>query len=249
MAGKNKKQEKNKKKQKKDKNKKDKKSEQKSRNKKEDKQKKKLEKKQKKDRKRLDSKDKRNKKKPAKNEKKQNLKKPDKQDIKKGKKSLKRFLSMDFIERMIRVEQEVASSFGEKLKYNETEQYNSLSEEEKKAFDKYITNREKGKGKKTLSVLGLLAIAGIGFSVFQRGKKGEFNSNAGVTGYMINTGNDIGLNLSSSLGILFSFLLVGGALLLVSLGTLRMMNKKHSKRLQEHKSVIDNIVNKKYSVK
>ena len=58
------------------------------------------------------------------------------------KKERKKFLSNDFIDRMIRVEQRVFSSFGEHVPYKQTKYYLSLSECEKKNFEKFYKNNK-----------------------------------------------------------------------------------------------------------
>lgn len=70
----------------------------------------------------------------------------------------KEFLSNDFIERMIRVEQKVSASFGRVVIYDKTDYYKSLTKPEKKDFEKYM----KGKGmKKVLLMLPVLLILGF----------------------------------------------------------------------------------------
>ncbi len=56
----------------------------------------------------------------------------------------KHFLSMDLIERMIRIEQRVSSSFRKDVDYDKTEYYKSLSNDEKTEFSNYL-KRKKGK--------------------------------------------------------------------------------------------------------
>jgi len=53
----------------------------------------------------------------------------------------RKFLSMDMIERLVRVEQTVASHFGDKLKYDQTNYFKSLSKEEQKQFKLYIKKK------------------------------------------------------------------------------------------------------------
>lgn len=57
------------------------------------------------------------------------------------KKEKNKFLSNDFIDRMIRVEQRVSASFGEHIPYKKTKYYLSLTRCEKKDFEKYYRNR------------------------------------------------------------------------------------------------------------
>jgi len=59
-----------------------------------------------------------------------------------SKKEKKLFLSMDLIERMIRVEQRVSASFGEHISCNKTEYYKNLSKLEKKKFNQYLERKK-----------------------------------------------------------------------------------------------------------
>ena len=53
-------------------------------------------------------------------------------------------LSNELIERFIRVEQRVSSHFGQPVKYNQTEYFKSLTNEEKKSFERYMKKNKKG---------------------------------------------------------------------------------------------------------
>lgn len=70
-----------------------------------------------------------------------------------SKKKKKEFLSTDLIDRMIRVEQRVASSFGEHIPYNKTEYYKNLRESEKLSFNKFLKRKEMRKPLITLFLL------------------------------------------------------------------------------------------------
>jgi hypothetical protein len=74
-----------------------------------------------------------------------NKKKAIKKEQEMSKKEKKVFLDNDFIERMIRVEQRVASSLSEHRPYNKTEYYKSLHPKERAGFDKYLKLGNKGK--------------------------------------------------------------------------------------------------------
>jgi len=52
------------------------------------------------------------------------------------------FLSNDFIDRMIRVEQNVATSFGERKHYPQTKYYKSLTSSEKERFNQYLKKKQ-----------------------------------------------------------------------------------------------------------
>ena len=98
-------------------------------------------------------------------------KKSGKKDFKKmSKKEKKEYLSNDFIERMVRIEQRAFSSFGEYVPYKKTKYYDSLTIDEKKGFENYI---KKGRNKTQLfSFLFLLFLISFVFI------KAEFTGNA-----------------------------------------------------------------------
>lgn len=52
------------------------------------------------------------------------------------------FLSNDFRERMIRIEQRVSGKFGKSLAYDKTEYYKSMGNEQKKEFRNYLKNKK-----------------------------------------------------------------------------------------------------------
>ncbi|MBX4196382.1 hypothetical protein KW805_02225 [Candidatus Pacearchaeota archaeon] len=54
-----------------------------------------------------------------------------------------RFLSMDLIDRLIRVEQKVAATFHTYLTYRDTEYFKSLTLQEKKEFESYLKTKKK----------------------------------------------------------------------------------------------------------
>ncbi len=55
------------------------------------------------------------------------------------------FLSLDLIERMIRIEQRVAASFNKEIPYNKTEYYKSLTSGEKCRFEEYLKKKHRKK--------------------------------------------------------------------------------------------------------
>jgi len=57
----------------------------------------------------------------------------------------KTFLSMDLIERMVRIEQRVSASFNNDISYDQTEYYMSLSSAEKAKFEKYLAKNKRKK--------------------------------------------------------------------------------------------------------
>jgi len=95
-------------------------------------------------------------KKQRKNNKKSSKKK--KKRFPKDKKEKREFLRMDWVERMIRVEQSVNASFNKKVPYNKTRYYQSLTDSEKKEFEKYL---KKNKRKKYLGLFLGMAFVGL----------------------------------------------------------------------------------------
>ncbi len=61
------------------------------------------------------------------------------------KKEKEDFLSMDLIERLIRLEQRVSASFGNFVHYSETEYFKSLSGTNKNSFIKYLKSNKRKK--------------------------------------------------------------------------------------------------------
>lgn len=154
----------------------------------------------------------------------------------------KNFLDMDMTERMIRTEQKVAASFGEKIPYKETEYYNSLSDEEKKLFKKHLKKRGK---KGPMLVLGVLA-SGTLLTVL-----GLSTNKSGIDSMQL-TGNAIqktaestgwGMNELSLIGIGLSIALFAGLFLFISSF---VFNRKKRKRFEGHFAVIDRVLSKKY---
>lgn len=131
----------------------------------------------------------------------------------------KSYLSMDLIERMIRVEQRVAASFHKYLPYEETEYYKSLSEHEKQMFEKYLSFKRK----KKLVVLSLL----IAPSLFLVG--------AGLTG---------GVIFENSSLVMSTWAIV--ALVVILIGLLMVfffyaIQKRRNHRLHRHAKVIEHV--------
>lgn len=62
-----------------------------------------------------------------------------------SKKERKNFLSNDLKERIIRIEQRISARFGKIVFYQETNYYKSLTDAEKRDFEKYLKNKKKKK--------------------------------------------------------------------------------------------------------
>jgi len=88
-------------------------------------------------------------------------------------KEKKEFLSMDLIERLIRIEQRVSAKFNKFVRYNETEYYKSLPEQKKKEFEKYLKRK---KINKIFTILALLA-PWILLTIFKFGISGRVVDN------------------------------------------------------------------------
>lgn len=140
-----------------------------------------------------------------------------------NKREKKLLLSNDFIDRMIKVEQRVSTSFGEYVPYKKTRYYQSLTQPEKENFDKYQKNK-KGLWKATIYI-SFAAIAGI--IIFK----------TGFTGNIVN--NTIGSGASSWISNLFVIAMLLGFLLLVIIFILRRKVEKDFNRKFE---IIDKIV-------
>jgi len=106
------------------------------------------------------------------------FKKKEKKDLKEMSKSEKKqFLSNDFIDRMIRLEQRVSASLGEGKQYNKTDYYKGLQKSEKLNFNKYLRRKQKKKG----WFSGILLLVLIGFLFLNIGFTGNVvRENIGV---------------------------------------------------------------------
>lgn len=144
-----------------------------------------------------------------------------------SKKEKKNFLSNDFIERMIRVEQRVQSSFGEHIPYNKTKYYESLTKREKENFKKYLKNKKK---KKPFLIIPLfLAIV---LALFFRV---EFTGNV-----VKEKVGETSFSLFSNFFILF---ILGNFLIFLAIFILK---KKKKKRFEENFKIIDKVALNKY---
>jgi len=143
------------------------------------------------------------------------------------KKKMKKFFSSDFIERMVRIEQKVSASFGEHIPYKETEYYKSLSEKEKRDFDKYMKN----KGKKRV-LFSLLLISIMVSAIFlMNGKFVGFaiKENIGERGFKVTE-------------ILLILTLI---VIIIEIILTTIFRGKKRKRFEEHFSVFENILKKR----
>ena len=138
------------------------------------------------------------------------------------KKQKEGFLSNDLSERVIRVEQRVSTKFNQLIPYNQTEYYKSMSEAQKRSFEKYLEN----KGQKKILLLGALLIS-LFVLVFL---------NFSFTGDAVKedlAGSGIDINL------IFVFMLLLFAIVLI---IVFFMVARRKKKLNKHIMVIDKIV-------
>jgi len=144
------------------------------------------------------------------------------------KKEKKEFLSSDLIERMIRVEQRVASSFGGHIPIKKTEYYKNLRENEKKSFYKYL--KRKNIKKKSILLVFFLSLVSLVFL------------GAEFTGKAVDNVGGTGTSRFLSV-ILVLFILV---MLFFSL-ILFIFKKIKKRRFEKHFDILDNIGLRKYT--
>jgi hypothetical protein len=143
----------------------------------------------------------------------------------------KSFLLMDLIERMIRVEQRVALSFGKEVRYNDTDYYKSLNSKEKLRFEKYI----KTKGRKKYMLAG---------SLFALGAAGMLSYRSPITGNVIGVAG-IG-TVGKVIGVaLITALLIGLILLIINFG----LKLKRGKSIKKNFQILEEVYLNKYSTK
>lgn len=145
-----------------------------------------------------------------------------------NKKEKKEFLSNDLIERMIRIEQNISTSFGNPILYNKTQYYLSLTPEEKKKFDKFIKTKKEKLGNLIVVFLSLLLIVII---IFPRI---EF------------TGNIITNNFDLESKTINYFFLITAGIIIFMLIIYWLYKKLKSRKYHKHFQVIERILLKKY---
>jgi len=137
----------------------------------------------------------------------------------------KQFLSMDLVERMIRVEQQVAATFNRPIHYSKTQYFNSLTRKEKINFERYLKeHKRRGFLYGFLSLFSLFVILSFGL---------------GFTGGVIGVAGSIDVLI-----VLIIFL----ALLLVLLAH-NLSKIKRKKRFEKHFNVIHGVLDKKRNTK
>ncbi len=141
------------------------------------------------------------------------------------KKEKKEFLSMDLIERLIRLEQRVSASFGQFIPYSQTEYFKNLSEREKREFVKYL---KKNKRKKYL--LGSFFFFLVAGAIFLHG-----SFTAKVVEENLKIQNTLFTNILLILFLIFIFITV----------MFFLSGKRRKKRLKSHFDIIDKLYLKK----
>jgi len=138
-----------------------------------------------------------------------------------------KFLSMDLIERMIRVEQNISASFNKYVPFNQTEYYKNLSVEQRKDFNVFL---RKKKAKKIL-LYSLFIGSLIFLSLF----------NFDITGNVI--AEDIGYDTFDASNIALAAIL--GFTLLVLI-IIFIAKRNADSRFKKHSSVLENVLTKKH---
>ncbi len=141
----------------------------------------------------------------------------------------KKFLSNDFIKRMIRTEQAVSSTFGEHVPYNKTSSYKELSEKEKKDFEDYL--KRKTSIKKVFTAFSFMIVISLIFV------------NVQFTGRAVE--NITGLESKITNSFLIAAILISIGIFLAVLIAKKIEKKKFRKRLD----VLDDLIAKRYSFK
>lgn len=135
----------------------------------------------------------------------------------------KKFLTMDLAERMIRVEQNISTSFGKNIPYNKTNFYLSMVPKQRKEFEEYLKN--KTKKRIFFSLLSLIPLIFIGL----------VNLNF--------TGNAIRRILTDANILLLEQFAVGAILIFLIIGIILFISKRNfDKRFKHHTKIIDKFV-------
>jgi uncharacterized membrane-anchored protein len=139
------------------------------------------------------------------------------------KSELKRFLAMDMAERLIRVEQNVSSSFNQEVPYNKTAYYLSMTSEQKRDFEKFLKN----KNKKRMMMFSLFFISLIGMSLL----------GSSITGSTILEQN----SLNSLSFVEIFFFMIFGILFIYACYYFISKHLRH-KKFEHHSEIIENIM-------
>mgnify|MGYP004004032681 CR=1 FL=1 len=138
-----------------------------------------------------------------------------------SKKEKKQFLTNDFIDRMIKVEQRVFASLGEHLPFNKTNYYKGLKIHEKKNYIDWV-KLQKNKLRATLLLLFALSVP-------------FFLLSGGITGYSIHKNPEF-------------FQITGLIIIVLAIiisSTYHFGKKKKRKKFHGHFQILDNIIKKR----
>ena len=141
----------------------------------------------------------------------------------------RKFLSMDLIERMIRVEQKVASTFGEKIPSKKTQYYKSLTSGEKKSFNNYLNKK---RNKRFAFIVLTLIILSLPFLL-----------NLNFTGNVIQENTSFPISFIESGVLIFVVLFVAVFLIIF------ILERTKNKNLERHYDIVEGIVEKHYGGK
>lgn len=139
-----------------------------------------------------------------------------------SKKEKKEFLSNDFIERMIKVEQRILSRFGDWVPYRRTKCYLNLTKPQRESYEKYLHSKKI----KPLIIISILVLAAlfVGFL------------NVRFTGNVINE-NVSKTNSPIISMVIISLVMIGISFMIISFVLRRMKEKRFEKNFQ----IIDDI--------
>lgn len=134
--------------------------------------------------------------------------------------------SLRTAEKLIRVEQQIAATFGKYISYDKTKFYSDMSAQDKKNFERYMENKKKIK---VFSVIGLIVPLFL-FSIL----KFELTGNA--------IKESIGNSASNTLSWVSIALFIAGLALFAFTSA---QNKELSSKADNHSRVFDKILEKK----
>lgn len=134
---------------------------------------------------------------------------------------LKKFLSMELAERLIRVEQTVSASFNKEISYDQTAYYKGMSPKEKTEFDNYLKNKKK----KKIMFSSSIFVCMFALSLFS----------SGITGNFIATGENSRFHSVPEivLGVILGILVIYGIYSFIS-------GKMQEKRFNKHSEIVEN---------
>ncbi|OYT35845.1 hypothetical protein B6U91_02355 [Candidatus Pacearchaeota archaeon ex4484_71] len=142
-----------------------------------------------------------------------------------SKREKKKFLSNDFIDRMIQVERNVSASLGEKKEYFETEYYNSLNNSQKRLYQSFLKSKI---SKRTWLFYGMI-VSSILIPFFKTN-----NLTGGAVGTKVGTDGFVSFIPLILLGVFVGIFLV-----------FSIRERIKEKRVTRHTKIVDEIIRKK----